>query len=46
MDGINLGYRDNTHRQSALSWAAGKGLDIVVKLLINDASIDPRVFSD
>jgi ankyrin repeat domain-containing protein 50 len=31
-----LNSRDDTYRRSALSWAAGKGFDAVVKLLIND----------
>jgi ankyrin repeat protein len=44
MDGIDLNSLDDTHRRSALSWAAGKGFDVVVKLLINDASIGLWVF--
>ena len=44
MDGIDLNSRDDTYWRSALSWAAGKGFDAVVKLLINDASIGRRVF--
>lgn len=44
MDGIDLNSRDDTYRRSALSWAAGKGFDIVVQLLINDANIGRRVF--
>ena len=41
MNGIRLNSRDDTYRRSALSWAAGKGFDAVVKLLINDGR---RVF--
>ncbi len=44
MDGIDLNSRDDTYQRSALSWAAGKGFDVVVKLLINDGSIGRRVF--
>ncbi|KAI9774704.1 MAG: hypothetical protein M1839_001665 [Geoglossum umbratile] len=41
--GVDLNSRDDTYRRSALSWAAGRGFDAVVKLLINDASIGRRV---
>lgn len=44
MDGIDLNSRDDTYQRSALSWAAGEGFDVAVKLLINDTSIRRRVF--
>jgi ankyrin repeat domain-containing protein 50 len=34
MDGIDLNSRDGTNGRSALSWAAGNGFGIIVKLLI------------
>ena len=34
MDGVDLNSKDGTYGRSALSWAAGNGLDIIVKLLI------------
>ncbi|KAK3984418.1 hypothetical protein QBC44DRAFT_301381 [Cladorrhinum sp. PSN332] len=33
-DGSHLDPRDDTHRRSALSWAAGNGFEVVVRLLI------------
>lgn len=44
IDSIDLNSQDNTYQWTALSWAAGKGFDDVVKLLINNASISRRVF--
>jgi len=32
--GINLNSKDGTYRRTALSWAAGNGFDVIVKLLI------------
>src|SRR5277367_4201872 len=34
MDGIDLNSKDGTNGRSALSWAAGNGFDVIVKLLI------------
>ena len=34
MDDIDLNSKDGTYGRSALSWAAGNGFDVVVKLLI------------
>jgi ankyrin repeat protein len=33
-DSIDLNSKDGTYGRSAISWAAGNGFDIVVKLLI------------
>jgi ankyrin repeat protein/GPI inositol-deacylase-like protein len=33
---IDLNYKDGTYGRSALSWAAGRGFEVVVKLLIKD----------
>jgi len=44
MDDIDLNSLDHTYQRSALSWAAGKGFDVVVNLLINDINIRRRVF--
>ncbi|KAN0071934.1 ankyrin repeat-containing domain protein [Elaphomyces granulatus] len=33
-DGISLNSEDGTYQRSALSWAAGNGFDVIVKLLI------------
>ncbi|KAF2473981.1 uncharacterized protein BDR25DRAFT_312139 [Lindgomyces ingoldianus] len=44
MDGIDLNTQDDTYRRSALSWAAGRGFDAVVKLLITDSNIGRRAF--
>ncbi|KAH8723883.1 ankyrin repeat-containing domain protein [Phaeosphaeriaceae sp. PMI808] len=43
--GIDLNSQDDTYQRSALSWAAGRGYDVAVKLLINDANIGRRVFN-
>ena len=34
LDGIDLNSQDGTYKRSALSWAAGNGFDVIVKLLI------------
>jgi ankyrin repeat domain-containing protein 50 len=36
---VDLDSQDDTHGRSALSWAAGNGFDVVVKLLIRGAGI-------
>jgi ankyrin repeat protein len=41
LDTISLNSKDGTYRRSAISWAAGNGFDVVVKLLIK--GIDGRV---
>ncbi|KAN0075055.1 hypothetical protein V8E54_007666 [Elaphomyces granulatus] len=35
LDGIDLNSKDSTYQRSALSWAAGNGFDVIVKLLIS-----------
>ncbi|KAN0067109.1 hypothetical protein V8E54_014756 [Elaphomyces granulatus] len=37
--GIDLNSQDGTYRRSALSWAAGNGFDVIVKLLIKGPRI-------
>ncbi|KAN0073000.1 ankyrin [Elaphomyces granulatus] len=39
LDGINLNSQDGTNKRSALSWAAGNGFDVIVKLLIKGPRI-------
>jgi ankyrin repeat protein len=34
LDSIDLNSKDDTYGRSAISWAAGNGFDIAVKLLI------------
>ena len=37
--GIDLNSKDGTYRRTALSWAAGNGFDVIVKLLIKGPRI-------
>jgi ankyrin repeat protein len=41
---VDLDSRDSTYERSALSWAAGNGFDVVVKLLIKAAGIGLKRF--
>jgi ankyrin repeat domain-containing protein 50 len=42
-DGIDLNSKDGTHKRSALSWAAGNGFDVTVKLLIKGTTKLPFI---
>ncbi|KAN0073559.1 hypothetical protein V8E54_008779 [Elaphomyces granulatus] len=39
LDGIDLNLKDSTYQRSALSWAAGNGFDVIVKLLIKGTRV-------
>ena len=45
LDNINLDSKDSTYGRSAISWAAGNGFDVVVKLLIKGIGGQLRGFS-
>jgi ankyrin repeat domain-containing protein 50 len=42
LDSTDLDSKDNTYGRSAISWAAGNGFDVVVKLLIKGTGRDFR----
>lgn len=42
MDGVDLNATDANYGRSALSWAAGNGHEVVVKLLITRAKVDSK----